>query len=139
MPIRFPPAPGDVLVCDFATGFQPPEMVKRRPVLVLSPRLRHRDGLCTVVPLSSTPPTRPVPYQCQLTLPSSPPRPFSRTDLWAKADMLATVAFHRLDLFRMGRDAAGRRQYVRIRVVDDDLARVQICVAHALGLTHRLT
>mgnify|MGYP001389523122 CR=1 FL=1 len=139
MAIRFPPMPGDVLVFDFATGFQPPEMVKRRPVLVLSPRLRHRDGLCTVVPLSTTPPARPVPYQCRLTLATSPPRPFSRTDLWAKADMLATVGFGRLDLFRTGRDAMGRRQYLRIHVPDVDLDRVQICVAHALGLAHRLT
>ena len=30
MPITFHPHAGVVLICDFSTGFQPPEMVKRR-------------------------------------------------------------------------------------------------------------
>ena len=36
MPITFHPSPGTVLICDFTTGFQPPEMVKRRHVVVVS-------------------------------------------------------------------------------------------------------
>ena len=42
MPITFHPHPGTVLICDFFTGFQPPEMVKRRHVVVVSPRRRRR-------------------------------------------------------------------------------------------------
>jgi mRNA interferase MazF len=54
MGIQFAVAPGIILLCDYSRGgFQAPEMVKRRPAIVISPRLRHRDGLCTVVPVSS--------------------------------------------------------------------------------------
>ena len=134
MTIQFPPVPGDILICDFSSGFRPPEMVKRRPVLVLSPRLRHWDGLCTVVPLSTTAPRRAVPYQCLVTLPFAPPPPFQATEVWAKADMLATVAFARLDLMRSARLAGGRRAYLKIRLGDPDLSRVQECVRIALGL-----
>lgn len=134
MPIKFDPPVGTVLLCDFATGFRPPEMVKRRPVLVISPRLRHRRGLCTVVPLSTTPPDHPQPHHYKLTLPIAPPAPWSERQVWAKADMLATVAFERLDLFRTARQPYGRRQDVQVRVTADDLAAVRACVAHALGL-----
>ncbi|WP_198669160.1 type II toxin-antitoxin system PemK/MazF family toxin [Elioraea thermophila] len=61
MPILYPVAAGTILLCDDDTGFRPPEMVKRRPVVVVSPRLPHRDGLATVVPLSTTAPREPVP------------------------------------------------------------------------------
>lgn len=44
-----------VLICDFTTGFQAPEMVKKRPVVVVSPR-RRIGQVCTVVPLSSVAP-----------------------------------------------------------------------------------
>lgn len=133
MAIRFPPAPGDILICDFSNGFRPPEMVKRRPVLVLSPRLRHRDGLCTVVPLSTTVPRRNVPYQCLVTLPFAPPPPFQAIKVWAKADMLATVAFGRLDLMRSARKANGKRAWLKIRLSEQDFTRVQDCVRAALG------
>ena len=48
-----------LLYCDFSTGFQPPEMVKRRPVVLISPR-RKNAALCTVVPLSTK---EPVPIE----------------------------------------------------------------------------
>ena len=52
-PITFHPKPGHVLICDFNTGFRPPEMVKKRPVVVIS---ESRQQLVTVVPLSTTEP-----------------------------------------------------------------------------------
>ena len=51
-------------------------MVKRRPAVVISPRLPYREGLCTVVPLSTTPPPHAVPYVVQLELKPHPPKPF---------------------------------------------------------------
>lgn len=138
MAIQYPPLPGHVLICDYGAGFQPPEMVKRRPVLVVSPRLRHREGLVTVVPLSTTPPHRQTAYQCEITLPFAPPAPFSATGVWAKADMLATLSLARLDLFRSPRDEAGRRRYLTMRIADADLRRVRACLVHALGLGRSL-
>ena len=134
MPIQFPVAPGTVLLCDYDTGFRPPEMTKRRPVVVISPRLPHRDGLCTVVPLSGSPPLRELPYQCRLNLAEPLPPPFSYSVWWVKCDMLATVGFGRLDLFRTARDQTGRRKYVHPKVSPEDLARVRACVLSALGM-----
>lgn len=135
MPIRFPVAPGTLLLCNYDTGFQPPEMVKRRPVVVISPRLPHRDHLCTVVPMSTTPPERELPYQCRLELAHPLPEPFNESVCWVKADMLATVSFDRLDLFRTERDrASGRRRYLQLRVSTEDLAAIRRCVLAALGL-----
>ena len=79
MPIRFPPVPGQVLLCDYDTGFRPPEMVKKRLAVVVSPRLPYRDGLCTVVPLSTTPARSGIRYQCKVLLPVDPPEPFAGT------------------------------------------------------------
>ena len=63
MPLTFHPRPGAVLMCQYEPGFVKPEMVKRRPVIVIAPRLRHRDKLCTVVPLSGERPNHaPYPF-----------------------------------------------------------------------------
>jgi uncharacterized protein YifN (PemK superfamily) len=134
MPIHFPVAPGTILLCDYR-GFRAPEMVKRRPVVVISPRLPHRDMLCSVVPLSTTAPSKDLPYVCRLDLPIALPAPFDTERVcWAKADMVATVSFSRLDLFRTARDFSGKRRYLRPRLPDEDLRRVRAAVLHGLGL-----
>jgi mRNA interferase MazF len=93
-------APGTILRCDYSRGgFQAPEMVKARPAVVISPRLPHRDGLCTVVPLSGTAPERAALYVVRIELSVPLPEPYAHTVVWAKCDMLATVAFKRLDMF----------------------------------------
>ncbi len=134
MPIQFPVARGTILLCDYSTGFRPPEMVKRRPAVVISHRLPHRDGLATVVPLSTTPPQRPVPYVCEIVVSPPLPAPYNALVMWAKADMLATVGFDRLDLFRTGRDPGGRRRHLQPRLPPDDIARIEAAICHALGL-----
>jgi mRNA interferase MazF len=138
MPIQFPVAPGTILLCDYSGGFRPPEMVKRRPVIVVSPRLQHRDNLCAVVPLSTTPPVPELlPYVCRLDLEKPLPSPFDAATCWAKADMIATVGFARLDLFRTERDReTGRRRYYHPRLPAAELVRVRAAVLHGLGLGH---
>lgn len=138
MGIRYPVAPGTLLLCDYNTGFRAPEMVKRRPVVVVSPRLPRRDWLCTVVPLSTTPPEAEVPYVCQIALLEALPDPFTAMTVWAKADMMATVSFDRLDLFRTARDASGKRSYLKPALSAEDLQRVRACILHAVGW-HDLT
>lgn len=133
MPLTYHPKAGTIVICDYSTGFRAPEMVKRRPALIVSPRLRRREGLCTVVPLSTTAPYEVMPYHCELTPARAMPAPFDAPTFWAKADMLATVGFHRLDLPRLPR-ADGKRQYLAIVLSDEDLERVKACVRHALGL-----
>lgn len=132
MPLTFHPKPGMVLICDFTTGFKPPEMVKRRPVVVISPRPRRKTQLCIVVPLSTTP---PVPVEgCHHRLdPASLPGPLSTTPTWAKCDMLATVSLDRLDRVKLGRDAEGKRLYSTQSVSAADFKTIQHSVLHALG------
>lgn len=134
MPIRYDVPPRTLLLCDYGQGgFRPPEMVKRRPVIVVSPRLRHRTGLLTVVPLSTTAPERPAEYHCRISLPCPLPG-FHATECWVKADMLATVSFERLDMFRTNRDHQGRRKYLTPKVSEADFAAVCACLRAALGL-----
>ena len=110
-------------------------MIKRRPAVVVSPRLRHRDGLCTVVPLSGTEPGRPVDYVARLDLQNPLPAPFAETVWWAKCDMIATVGFERLDLFRTARDQTGRRKYLHPMLPPDDMAKIRAAILAALGIS----
>lgn len=109
-------------------------MVKKRPAIVISPRLPHRDGLCTVVPLSGTPPRRDLNYVVKLTLAGPLPDPFQQSVWWAKCDMLATVGFERLDLFRTARDQTGKRKYLHPLLPESDMSRVLRGVMAALGV-----
>jgi uncharacterized protein YifN (PemK superfamily) len=54
-PLPFHPGAGTVLVGDFR-GFEPPELTKKRPVIVVSPKLPYRSGLVAIVPISTTAP-----------------------------------------------------------------------------------
>jgi uncharacterized protein YifN (PemK superfamily) len=128
MSITFVPHPGEVLMCDFSTGFKPPEMVKVRRVVVLSPRNRVRfPGTYIVVPVSKTTPSPPQGCHCEFK-----PRAYGFFDpvesVWAKADMIVSVAAHRLERLRIN----GRFTSVRIR--EGDLMRVRNAVLHALGM-----
>ncbi len=138
MSITFHPQPGMVLICDFSTGFRAPEIVKRRPVVVISPRTRRKTQLCIVVPLITTPPV-PVELHHHCLDPASLPAPLATRQTWAKCDMLMTVSLVRLDRVKMGKDpATGKRIYASGTVTPSDLKAIQIAVLSALGL-YRLT
>lgn len=116
-------------------GFQPPEMVKRRPAVVITGALPRRNNLHTVVPLSGTPSDPANLYHCKIELTAPLPAPFDETAWWVKADMIATVALHRLDLFRTERDQYGRRKYLtNLRVSEEQFTRILNAVRYALGL-----
>ena len=134
MPIQYDPAAGTIVLCDYATGFKPPEMVKRRPVVVVSPRLHRRRGLCTVAPLSTTPPDQPQAYHHLVRLAEPLPERWGASEMWVKADMVATVSHERLDLFRTGRDQYGKRKYLQPKLSPEDLEAVRRCIALALGI-----
>lgn len=111
MPLNgFYPKHRHVLMCDFERGFVAPEMVKRRPVVVISKAETHGRRLCTVVPLSTTPcvPEMDWHYLLQQNpLRGTPPH----TSVWAKCDMLYTVSFDRLDKPHT-KSRQGRQYYV---------------------------
>lgn len=134
MSIQYPVSQGTILLCDYSTGFRPPEMVKRRPVVAVSPRLPYRDKLCAVVPLSGTAPARETRYCCRLEFDQPLPHPFPNRVWWVKADMLATVCFSRLDLFRTGRDQEGKRKYLHPKLTSEQLRVVHSAILHGLGI-----
>jgi uncharacterized protein YifN (PemK superfamily) len=129
MALKFHPKPGTILMCNYA-GFVVPEMVKRRPCIVVSPRLRHRDRLCTVVPLSKLAPSPLEAYHHEITLQRPLPAPFDAPTMWAKCDMLATVSFDRLDLIKVA-----RRMYIQPTLPTSDIEAIRACILHALGMT----
>lgn len=135
MPLSYYPKPGEIVLCDYETGFVEPEMVKLRPVVVVSPRLRRRGDLVAVVPLSTTPPDPIAPHHCAITLERPLPRPYDSPEAWAKCDMLATVALIRLDRFRDGRvSRGGSRKYRTGNVSAPQLAEIRKAILHGLGL-----
>lgn len=111
-------------------------MIKRRPVVVLSPRLRNRDGLCTVVPLSTTEPKPVAAYHFKLHVSPPLPKPYDEPVKWVKADMVYTVGFHRLYLPLDKKDGNGKRVY-DVRVIEkSDLLKIQQCVLYGLGMAN---
>ncbi len=109
-------------------------MIKRRPALVLSPRLPHRDNLCTVIPFSGTTPPRDFAYVVRIEFENPLPDPFPQAIWWAKCDMLATVGLNRLDFFKTQRDQSGKRKYIQPKISEDDFGRIRNGVLAAIGL-----
>jgi len=135
MTLQYHPDPGTIVLCNYDTGFSPPEMVKRRLAVIISPRLRNRNNLCTVVPLSQTEPEQIQDYHYRLVLARRMPGRWGADGYWVKGDMLATVAFHRLNLVGIGRENGGPRRYITKTIPDEDLQKIRACALHALGMS----
>jgi uncharacterized protein YifN (PemK superfamily) len=129
MPLLYQPKPRMVVMCDFI-GFIIPEMVKVRPVVVLSRHKRNRQ-LVTVVPLSTTAPDRLEAEHHALSTNPLPDKTY--VQCWAKCDMVATVSLARLDRYK-----AGKSLYVTPEISIADYDKIRAAVASALNLTHNM-
>jgi len=133
MPIAgFRPIPGTILICDYDLHHGPrnarrPEMIKRRPVIVLSGR-DCQTGSCIVVPLSTTPPVPRRPYHHRIAAGTYSFLHATR-DSWVKCDMLGVVGYYRLDRLRHG----GR--WITPQITATDLAHIRTQVQFVLGLS----
>ena len=136
MAIKEHPAKGTILMCNFDQGFKIPEMVKRRPVIVVSPKILARPGLCTVVALSTTPPDPIMPYHAKIDLPQTLPKRLRSSETWVKGDMINTVGLHRLDFIRLGKTKDGKRIYHYSPLDAGTMERIEGCILHALGLSN---
>lgn len=134
MPLKYHPKTGTIVICDYKTGFQPPEMTKRRLAIVVSPEFKKRNGLCTIIPFSTTPPKPIMPYHYLLKLNPTLPQPYNSPEQWVKADMLATVSFRRLTLPFSGKEANGNRHYIKMIISGHDFKSIQKCMLNAIGL-----
>lgn len=132
MGIQFHPKAGEVLNCDFS-GLKYGEMEKRRFVVVLSPKYAQSQSVCTVIPLSTTPP--PYVRDFHYILEKDPyPKSEPGTKVWAKCDHILTVSFERLSGWWDGREEDGRRKYQKLFVTPNDLICIKRCVLCALGM-----
>jgi uncharacterized protein YifN (PemK superfamily) len=132
--ITYHPGRGTVLCANFDRGFKVPEMVKRRLVVVMSPPIEARHGLCTIIPLSRSAPERVQPYHYRFRIPFQMPAKWGNDDRWAKCDMVCAVGFHRLDLVRLGKDRAGARRYQLNTLSDMHLRNISNCMLASFGL-----
>lgn len=129
-------------MCDFTTGFREPEMVKNRPVVVVSGKFQKtspENSICTVVPISTKPPRNPERWHRKLELNSIPlPLRADGEESWAKCDMVVSVAFSRLNKIRTAR-ANGKRVFVEHYVVPEDLTAIQACLLYVLNMAHLIS
>lgn len=120
-------------MCDFSTGFKKPELVKKRPVIVIA-SVRQRSDLATVVGLSTTEPYPIEKYHCEIESKRLPKNSlFQNKRTWIKGDMIYRVGFHRLSLIGIGR-VNGRRNYYYNCFGKEYMAEVYKCVLHGLDL-----
>jgi uncharacterized protein YifN (PemK superfamily) len=117
--------------CDFS-GYVEPEIVKRRPVVVVHVHKRNAK-LVAVVPLSTTPPDRIEAYHYCLRQNPLPDMPAA--GVWAKCDMVAVVSIDRLELVRSGRRLPdGRREYLLPKVGIEQFDAIRKGMVSGLGL-----
>ncbi len=135
MALAYSPKVGQILTCDFTTGFIEPEMVKKRPVIVLATRPNgHR--LVTVVCLSTRKPFPPLAHHMVLPQAHFPNVKFFQDsdETWLKGDMIYTVSFDRLDYVQIGRDRNGKRAYFLDRLSREVMKNVYACTLCGLNL-----
>lgn len=133
MTLKFYPEIGTILICDFK-GFIEPEMVKRRPVVVISPKRKYGPRACIVVPLSTTDPRPVEAHHFKLTCDPPLPDPYGEPCCWVKGDMVYHVSFERLSLPFAGKSADGTRIYDQRQVAGEDLKKIHVAVANSLGI-----
>jgi uncharacterized protein YifN (PemK superfamily) len=129
MAIHHNPKPGALLRCDFTLYAQPrePEMVKHRPVVVLS---RPTNGMCIVVPLSTKEPVVIKAWHHEMDHSRWPPN--LQNQCWAKCDVILTVADWRLDRYYR-RDQYGKRKFQPFSSTEADFAAITAAVVAAMG------
>lgn len=118
-----------MFMCDLA-GMREPEIVKVRPVVIISPRLPYRSGLVTIVPISLSPPRHEVPYNYKLSK-NYNPLESDDLDCWAKCDLVMNLSLTRLDSFKVG-----RRKWETPTILPHDLRGIRVGVLYGLGMGH---
>jgi mRNA interferase MazF len=132
--IEYHPKRGTIVCVNFGQGFRVPEMVKPRLCVVISPPIKARHGLCTVVPLSQTAPNQMQDYHYEIQIPFQMPPRWGNDSRWVKGDMVCAVGWHRVDLLRLGKDRNGKRTYQLNTLSSIHLQEISNCVLHGLGL-----
>lgn len=131
MALPYLPHQGEILVCDFDDFAMGAEMVKRRPIVVASRHDTHRGKMCTVIPLSTTPPDPVKSWHHQM--PHLKIAGWQANGvIWAKCDMLASVSIERLNKPYI-RTRHGR-SFVTHKLDAQDMAAVMQCIRAYFGI-----
>ena len=127
MSLKFYPRAGQIFVADFS-DLKAPEITKKRPVIVISPRLPYRSELTAVVPISTTAPRQDLPFVYKLER-NYTPWGDPLQDCWVKADLVMNISLQRLSAFKVD-----RRKYLYPTLTQEDLENVRMAVLSGLGL-----
>ena len=135
MPLQFHPKPGEIFMCDFPDSYMHGEMIKRRPVIVISKRLEGRSRLVNIVPISMTPPEPVRSHHVEIGR-MSMPRGLRDQEgrRWAKCDMIYTMSLDRLDYVRGHRSRDGRRVTDAGALPVATLLAIRVAAADCLGV-----
>ena len=137
MAINHHPKAGQILLCDFSQGFKEPEMIKKRPVLVITPPFSERPNLVTVLALSTKQPNKIMNYHYKIPKNSMPQiDKYQSSETWLKGDMIYTVGFHRLERIKLGkRDKnTGKRVYFDNKLGREQMREIYSCALYGLNL-----
>lgn len=129
------PPQGSIVTVNYDKGFIVPEMTKRRLAVVLSPDIKSRTKLITVVPLILTTPDKIMPFHTQIDIPFPMPPKWGQKTRWVKGDVVNAAGFHRVDLLRLGKDNTGKRIYQLSVLPNDVFQDVRRCVLHGMGMS----
>ena len=134
MAISYHPKRGTIVCVNFDQGFREPEMVKQRLCVVVSPPIKARRGLCTVIPLSQSAPQKLQAYHYEIFVPFQLPAGWGNEARWAKCDMICAIGWHRIDLLSLGKDRQGKRQYQLNTLSNIHLRNISNGILAALAL-----
>lgn len=137
MALRYPPKVGEIYMCEFPPCLSPPEMVKKRPVIIVAPPRKGGPDLVTLVPISMTDPEPVEPYHAEIPKTDLPKPLWGKNGTrWAKCDMLYTLNVSRLELARTDRQG-GVRTNVPGKLTHATLLTVRQAIAKGLGIHYK--
>src|SRR3569833_2212618 len=131
MAIPFKPTARSVVLCNFASGFHPPEMCKVRPVVVLSPKRDNRNT-CIVVPLSTVAPRFPRKFHHQLDLMSMPAQLRDRAS-WVKGNLVTAVGLWRIERLAKLSKSSEQETFASHKVTQEDWDAIKRAVIAAFA------
>lgn len=124
--LHYQPKPGSIVKCDF-TGYRIPEIVKKRPVLVIH-SYKSNSKLVTVAPISATPPTNIEYYHHELDLAveTNVAQYLNSIRRWFKCDLVYVVSIDRMDRLKNATDGKRGTPQVSSRTLNTVKATIKL-------------
>lgn len=142
MAIQATPKNGIILMCDFSEHenelISDGNMIKTRPVAVVSPSMQGRGKILHVVPISMTAPKVICPWHVQIPIDCMPAAAQHKGGArWAKCDMVVTAGWSRLNRYE-GSKRGGRIEYQDGYLDLPTMLAIKLAIAHTFGIRPQL-